>query len=568
MPSLRVAVLTLALLSLSGCAQTEHRRADALAARPEGPPANGDKEEEAPQAADPAPPVQHAAFEQLQQPPAVVQQAQAPRPGGPSLLPPPESGAATPPEEVAPPQEVVLADVLDSVWVNFPLVRAAYASRQVAAGEALAAMGAFDHKVKADSRSEPLGFYENYRQSLGVERATMWGGRVFGGYRIGRGDFEPWYQERATNGGGEFKLGVAAPLARNRNIDAFRSELWQANVARGRVEPEIQETLIPFFRDAAAVYWQWVAAAENVRIAQSLIDIARERDAGLARQVETGDRAEIDLTDNQRLIVSREADAIDARRKLQQAEVKLSLFLRDADGAPRLANAPLETVAFPELQPLATRALEQDIGAALGARPETVVLDMTARELSVALRQARNLALPEVNVELAGSQDVGEPTSVKRDKSPFELNAALTLAVPLERRKALGEARALRGKLAQVNAKRRFAADKIVADVRAARAALEAAHQRVQKARESVRLAVRMREAEGRAFELGDSNLLNLNLREQQAADAQKTLVAAQLEYHVARADYAAALAFPFADPSTLGDYAAVRALEGPCPPE
>ncbi len=122
--------------------------------------------------------------------------------------------------------------------------------------------------------------------------------------------------------------------------------------------------------------------------------------------------------------------------------------------------------------------------------------------------------------------------------------------MPLERRKALGKARAVRGKLAQVTAKRQFVADKIVAEVQSVRAALEAAHQRVAKAGESVRLAERMRLAEQKAFDLGESNLLDLNLREKQAADAEKTYVTAELEFYVAAANYRAALAMPVGRPA------------------
>lgn len=447
------------------------------------------------------------------------------------------------PAEELPAPGVSLDDVIDSVWQHFPLVRAAFASRQIASGAALSAMGAFDNKLKAQSRSGALGFYETYRNGLGLARNTLWGGNVFAGYRNGRGSFEPWYLERETNKGGEFKAGVTVPLSQNRRIDARRSALWRARVARNRVEPEIRAELIQFVRQGALAYWQWVAAAENLRVAESLLNIARQRNAGLQRQVETGDRAEIDVTDNNRLIVSREAALIDAQRKHRQAEVKLSLFLRNPDGTPRLAGINPQQVAFPDIGQLRLRALDEDVALALSNRPETAVLDMTVEQLNIELAQARNLRLPEVNAELTGSQDVGEPTTPKRDKSQFELEAAVTLSVPIERRKAAGRIRAVRGKLAQVVAKRQFVADTISVDVQSARAALTAAHKRVQKATESVQLAERMRAAEQRAFELGNSTLLNLNLREQQAADAAKTLVAAQLEYFAAQADYSAALA-------------------------
>ena len=104
--------------------------------------------------------------------------------------------------------------------------------------------------------------------------------------------------------------------------------------------------------------------------------------------------------------------------------------------------------------------------------------------------------------------------------------------------------RSLQSKLAQLQAKYRFTADKIVADVRIARAALVAASQRVEKAKESLALAKQMQAAERELFEQGQSTLFNLNIREQQAAEAASAQVDALREYFVARADYSAALGY------------------------
>ncbi|MGV2341787.1 MAG UNVERIFIED_CONTAM: hypothetical protein LVR18_50065 [Planctomycetaceae bacterium] len=116
-----------------------------------------------------------------------------------------------------------------------------------------------------------LGFYQTYRQSIGLVQPTYWGGEVFGGYRIGRGDYQPWYQERQTNDGGEFKAGVQVPLARNRNIDDRRAELWKAGVERQLAEPDIQAQLISAVQDGSYAWWDWVAAGEYHRIAGRIL---------------------------------------------------------------------------------------------------------------------------------------------------------------------------------------------------------------------------------------------------------------------------------------------------------
>ena len=82
---------------------------------------------------------------------------------------------------------------------------------------------------------------------------------MFAGYRNGRGIFEPWYLERETNKGGEFKVGFMAPIVRDRVIDANRAELWRAQLERDRVEPEILAVVIGSVREGSFAYWDWVA---------------------------------------------------------------------------------------------------------------------------------------------------------------------------------------------------------------------------------------------------------------------------------------------------------------------
>ncbi len=432
--------------------------------------------------------------------------------------------------------------VVVSVRNHFPIIQQAVAAREIAAGEALSATGAFDHKLEGYSNSQPLDFYENYRQGVDLKRDTYWGGQTFAGYRIGRGDFEPWYLERETNKGGEFNAGFFVPLAKDRAIDANRAELWRAQLEQNRVEPEIRAAVIGSVRDGVVAYWVWVASGANLEIAEGVLELGLNRTDFLEEQVKAGEKAEIDLVDNQRIIVSRQAKVIDARRKLQQSAQKLSLFLRDDRGVPQLMPLDVALGDLPRVPTISTSDFLGDEERAIANRPELAELSFVREQFAVALRQAGNETLPDLDAGIKVAQDVGEPTSSKRDKSELQLNASVLLSVPLERRKALGKVRQLEGKLAQLRAKLRFAEEKIVAEVGIARAALVAAAERVEQTSRGLELARQMQEAENDLYEAGQSNLLNLNLRENQAAEAAIERLSAQLDYYVAAAEYSAAL--------------------------
>ncbi|MCA9055997.1 MAG: TolC family protein [Planctomycetaceae bacterium] len=434
-----------------------------------------------------------------------------------------------------------LDSVIGSVYQRYPLLQYALYSRNIAVGEQVAARGEFDLKLKGASENGPTGFYQTYRQSVGVVQPLYGGGEVFAGYRIGRGDFQPWYQERQTNDGGEFKAGVGVPLLQNTEIDPRRAALWQAQYGRNLAEPEIQAQLISFVQEASYAYWTWISAGANYHIAERVLRLAEDRTGRIQSQVEAGLIDPPELTDNLRLVAERQAKLADARRKLDQSAAKLSLYLRDAGGRPLVPDVS-QLTDFPDPDPDTVHSRDAEISLALESRPELKSLDWQRRQIEVEYAQAENLTLPDLDAVVSGSQDVGQPTSKKRDKSEFELEASLYLDVPLQRRKARGKMTALEGKLAQLSAKRRMTADKIAVDVQYAQFALDAALQQVYHMREAVRLAEELAERERQNFQLGLSDLLKVTLREQYAAESALKAVDSLLQYYEAEADLRAAM--------------------------
>lgn len=198
---------------------------------------------------------------------------------------------------------------------------------------------------------------------------------------------------------------------------------------------------------------------------------------------------------------------------------------------------------FPFAEEYEESQLTLDVQRAIVNRPELRFLDFERRQLEVELEQARNLLLPSIDATIVGSQDMGQATSKKRDKSEFELEAGLLLQVPIQRREASGKILSLEAKLAQLAAKRGFTEDKITTEVQNAVVALGAAFQQIERAHRSLELARELEVAERRKFELGDSNLLLVNLREQAAADAAFIEIAAKQEFFRARASLNAATA-------------------------
>jgi len=453
---------------------------------------------------------------------------------------------STPLETILPgklaPEPLGVPDVLLAVQASYPLLSAAYLERDVASGNNIAAWGEFDVNLKGYSLSRPEGFYQTYRQAVSVEKPLYSGGYLYGGYRLGEGTFAPWYGERETNGGGEFAAGVGIPLLKDRSIDKRRAELFKAQLERQRVEPEIQAQLIEFSRVATNIYWDWVAAGRARQTQADLLELSRLRVQNIQQRIELGDLKQITRINNEQLIASRETKLIDSERKLQAAAIKLSLFFRDPAGQPLLPDDSILPTRFvPQVLP-SDEEFATAVDAAIAASPLLAEIDWVIRQTRIDLQQAENSLLPKLDAQLYASKDIGEPTSSKGDKTPFELEVGLFGEVPLQRREAYGKVTATQAKIRQLTVKRQFVAEKTTAAVQDAISAILNAHERIRRAEQNVSLADEALTLARIQFEEGDIELVELNIYEQATADAQLIEIAAKADFFKAIADYQAAL--------------------------
>jgi len=426
---------------------------------------------------------------------------------------------------------LALNAVLQSVRDCYPEIDIALAEIRSADGKVLASSGAFDTLFSAHSISQPLGFYQTYRNGAQLTRPLYGGGEVYGGYRIGDGNFEPWFGERETNEAGELKAGFSLPLLKDRVIDKRRADLLSADADRGQLKANIEARLLVYQRMATQAYWDWVAFGRAVQIQQQILALAEQRVEQIEERVRLGDLAKRARIDNNRFIAKREADLIKARRMFEKAAIKLSLFYRDADCAPVIADAEFLPTMFPDSMRIDDEIREADIVQAIAVRPELAELMAARRSVCFDLQYANNLTLPKLDVKGFAGQDLGGETSSKGDKTPFELQMGVFAEVPLQRREGLGKIEVAQGKLSQIDAKARFLTDKIRIEVQDAASAVNAAYDLIEQSSENLRLTNQSLELGRLAFEEGDIDLIDLNIYETAVADAELQLLDARFKY-------------------------------------
>ena len=439
-------------------------------------------------------------------------------------------------------QTLNLQELLQSVADCFPEIEIAINEIDAADGKVLASWGSFDRTLSAHSIAQPLGFYQTYRNGAGLDQPLFSGGSVYGTYRIGDGDFEPWFGERETNEGGEFKAGFSLPLAKDRNIDARRAKLYASGFQRDQVQSNIGGRLLQLQRIASQAYWDWVASGQSVQIQQRLLDLAVERTQQILDRIEAEDLAKIAKIDNDRFIAKRKNNLIKARRLLEKASIKLSLFYRDNECVPQIPDAKQLPQEFPPSKEILDAQLQSDIAKALVIRPEIAELAALRNEANIQLQYAQNLTLPKVDLKGFAGQDIGGAASSKGDKTPFELQVGVLAAVPIQRREGQGKIQAAQAKLAQIEAKLKLTSDKIGIEIRDAASAVNAAHNQILQSTENLRLTKESLGLGKEAFTEGEISLIELNIYETSVADAELELLDAQFKYFFYRAIYKTAI--------------------------
>ena len=435
---------------------------------------------------------------------------------------------------------LTLDEVLRSANESHPQVEQALARIDVAEGRSLEADGGFDPKARIGLKGLPVGEYTKGQiEALVVQESPLWGAKFHAGWRRGFGNFPVYDGDLETLNAGEFRAGVDVPLWRGGPIDRRRADIAQAEAGIDQSREDLEATRLALANAAASAYWSWVEAGRQLGINERLLEVASARVAGIERQIQAGSLEPLVAIDNQRTVLDRQTKVIAARRKLAQAAIKLSLFLRTPDGTPIRASRSQLPPSFPEPDVPTTATLDRDIRFAREKRPDLIALRHQTRQASIEAELADTNVSPQIDLKAWVAQDIG---SGKPELEPLDIGLGVTVEIPLLLRKDRGKYQQARGKLSELEAKLRLAGDKIEAEVRSAFAALEAAFETVELASNARVANERLAAAERRRLELGQSDILIVNLRELAAASAAAAEASALAEYHRARAEYLTAV--------------------------
>ena len=434
-------------------------------------------------------------------------------------------------------------EVLRSSALTFPSILEAFEREAAARADQVAADGAFDLMLKGEYYDRLSGFYSGGVGKVEARQPLRpYGAEVFGSYRVSNGDFPTYENENYTNNLGEIKVGALFSLLRGRDIDSRRFTIEDTRLAASQAQLDVMLVQLNVQHEALRAYWRWVAAGEEIRVFEELLEIAEARQIGLSREVREGARARIALTENEQNLLRRRTLLEQARRDFATAANSLGFYLRGRDGQMLVPTREMlpdlaRMKAVPSAEALAAAPLTEMIQT----RPElqTFRLALERANNRVALR--RNDLEPTLDASVELSRDFGRIGPGGPGFDSTDTVVGLTFKVPLQRRGARGRLQRAEAELRETELRQRRVADQITTEVANILANLAAALKLADLADAEVKQASQMVQAERTRFRLGAGEFFLVNAREETAANAQIGAIRAQLAGRLAEASYNAA---------------------------
>lgn len=409
------------------------------------------------------------------------------------------------------------------IRANHPIIKQAGLFGEEARQVVMQARGAFDPKLASSYDRKEFGntlYYNHWQNKLVV---PLWWAGI---------DLNASYDQNAgqyinpaerTPSSGLAGIGLSVPIGRTIGIDARRSAVRQARLALNLAEADRLKLVNKTLFDAAKSYWEWFLAYQQRRLLVEGYELADLRFRALRERALLGDAATIDTTEALITVQDRLVQRQQAELEEQNARLRVSTFLWNAQGQP----AELPPSAIPQQAPLTAYtadAFQALLSRATQQHPELLKLEAKAQQLTIEEQFRRAMVQPQVVVSASllsqtPTVDVPYDWSDYYSFRPQNHKIGLDVVFPLFLRKERGKLREVQVKNQQVNLERQQTNRDITNTVQAAYNQLQALAQQVTVQQQAILNQQRLLQAEQQKFEIGESSLFLVNSRETKLID-------------------------------------------------
>jgi outer membrane protein TolC len=399
----------------------------------------------------------------------------------------------------------------------------------------------------------------DWNQGISLTQQLPWNGlsyrAAFNNTRISTTNpffaLNPFFSPRAS-------FEISLPLLRNRSLDPARANLLVSKKLVNGADQQFVAQLNQLGARVESAYWQWVAATALTATALELRDLADQARASTERLVKEGELADAELNGAMAQFQRRQEVLANATGQRAQAEQALKALIaadandiiwterwQPADKGLTREVVPVDDLVSKslrdraELKVFAAQLEVRDVERQLASQATKPQVNVTAGYSTQGL-SGRELNLGEIfpgfSAQVPRSFIGGLGTSIGQiaglDFSTYQ--AGLAIELPFRNRTAQGQLQRadLARRKAELDLKRLQIA--IGLEVRTAFEAAQAAEARLQAAESAAEASDARLASELRLFREGQSNNLNINVRQNELAESRQLAVDARRSLNTA----------------------------------
>jgi outer membrane protein TolC len=452
----------------------------------------------------------------------------------------------TPPKELAQLTQITvntekglqLRDALQWVKQTHPDLRLARLKLQQSQAKFLGTQGAFDPKLAGgfeyrqyNNSTAPGKQKEAYLSDNAVSLLTRYGLILESGYRTTRGDLSS--SVSPVGQGGEIYTNFIMPLLRYRGTNPFSVAEKQAALDLKKAALDLQLKELQIQQKTGETYWEWVASKRLLDTSIKLLDLGTTRVSQVRKRVNAGDLPEIAFVEVQKEVQKRQGQVAKDTLNLKKTEIKLSLLLwnqEPKDG--RLDVLPQWSPKEPHLpKPDAldlTTMKESGKLAMLKMHPRLLSFPISKEIAQLDIDLAKQAFLPKLDAIVSPSYQLGQ------EGIGAAIKAGIKYEIPLRYRTATGKLRYAELDLQSLDVQYLFAYQELSAGLEQVLAELEAQWGIYNAAVGEWKTAQALEKGERTSFEMGDSTLFVVNIRERETADAYRKVIESEQDFHQA----------------------------------
>ncbi len=378
----------------------------------------------------------------------------------------------------------------------------------------------FDPVLKGKYFDQFRGDYIQRRKELSVmQRLSVWGSAIEFGYNKSQGDFADYDGKYMTQDGGSLRAKLDIPILRNGFTDSLRAALRKGVISKEVSELQARSQSLDLLRQIGSRYWDWYLNGQRLKVAEKILKLAEDRQEKIRIRVERGDIAKIEELEGDRTILQRKSALAQGNRSFTRARLDLEgLLSTRAEKIPELSLSEIPEITIPaNLKPQSNSWKESEQENA-ETHPEVRRQRLVLEQTGIDRELAGNQFLPKLDFSVEAGENLGNPIY---GLSKFRMNGGLFFEFPIPSRAASARISQAEAQWVRQEATASLTLVRIRNQISDAGIALGLAMERLRLATSEMELAKKLVDLESKRFLEGDSNLLLLNIREQNLAEAE-----------------------------------------------